>query len=202
MTWALRVVTRCPAVSWTRSPLTGPARSQVCKNLFNFIRITQIYRRRIRQKRRQRSSLLFGRRTKMSLLKSYMNATIAFLATRMIWRIVFKRTSILGGWWFGVMCTRWSSTFPKHPFCQMSVLLIVHFFKSSCCQILVRHLQRRPFPSLLSDSSFMLNIREHDVFVSKVSLILQFFKKFVKAPLFNFCHLLMRLNKSTLKKYV
>ena len=73
----------------------------------------------------------------------------------MIWRIVFKRTSILGGWWFGVMCTRWSSTFPKHPFCQMSVLLIVHFFKSSCCQILVRHLQRRPFPSLLSDSSFM-----------------------------------------------
>ena len=46
----------------------------------------------LRQKRRPRSSLLFGGRT----YKYH-------LAARMIWRKVFGRTSILIGWWFGMM---------------------------------------------------------------------------------------------------
>ena len=36
------------------------------------------------------------------------------LAARMFWRKGFVRTSILEGWWFGVVGTGWSSIFPKH----------------------------------------------------------------------------------------
>ena len=39
----------------------------------------------------------------------------------MIWKLVFGWTSFLGGWWLGVVWTRWSSVFLKHPFCQVSV---------------------------------------------------------------------------------
>ena len=45
------------------------------------------------------------------------------LAARMVWRTVFGRKSILGGWWFGVVWTGWSYIFPKHPIRQVSVLL-------------------------------------------------------------------------------
>ena len=75
-----------------------------------------------RQKRRQRSSLLFGRRTWMQPFSSKDDM-----------KQFFGRTSILGGGGFGVVWTRWSSTFLKHPFCQASVLLLILFFKSSWC---------------------------------------------------------------------
>ena len=35
------------------------------------------------------------------------------LAARIIWPKVFGRTSILLGWWFGMVWTRWSSIFPS-----------------------------------------------------------------------------------------
>ena len=43
----------------------------------------------------------------------------------------FRRTSIVGGWWFGVVWTGWSSVYLKRPFCQVSILLFIIFFKSS-----------------------------------------------------------------------
>ena len=49
------------------------------------------------------------------------------LAARMIYRIVFARTSIVGGWWFGV--NQMIIHFLKHAFCQVSVLLFILFFK-------------------------------------------------------------------------
>ena len=73
------------------------------------------HRRRNRQKRRQRSSLLFGGRT-------------IHLTARMIWRKVFWRISILGGWWFGVVWTRLIIHFSEDPFCQASILLCILFF--------------------------------------------------------------------------
>ena len=80
---------------------------------------------RNRRKRRQRSSLLFGGRI--------LECRTSHLAARMIWRKVFGRTTILGGWWFGVVWTRWSSIFLKHPFLQVPVILVILFFKSSWC---------------------------------------------------------------------
>ena len=87
-----------------------------------------IHRTRNRQKRRQMSSLLFG---------GHLEYRTSHWAARMIWRNVFGKTSILGGWWLGVVGTRWSSIFLKHPFCQASVLLRISilFFKSSWCKI-------------------------------------------------------------------
>ena len=86
----------------------------------------------------------------------------SFLAARMIRRKVFGRTSILGGWWFDVVWTGRSSIFLKHPFRQASVLLFIHFFKSSCAMYIyvyvVQHgielnpspkQHQRPLPSLL-----------------------------------------------------
>ena len=53
----------------------------------------------------------------------------------MIWTTVFERPSILVRWWFGMVWTRWSSIFPKHPFRQVAVILFILFFKSSWCKI-------------------------------------------------------------------
>ena len=81
------------------------------------------------------------------------------LAARMIWRNVFGRTSILGGWWFGVVWTRWSFIFLKHPFCQASVLLFIFLIKNhpgakSVVEWIPSPKQpRRPLSSLLSVSS-------------------------------------------------
>ena len=51
------------------------------------------------------------------------------LAARMIWRTVFGKTSILGGWRFGFMWTRWLSIFLKNPFCQASIILFILFIQ-------------------------------------------------------------------------
>ena len=67
--------------------------------------------RRIRQKRRQQSSLLFG--------------ALSHLATRMIWRKVFGRTSILGWRWFGVVWTK------NHPFFRNTHYAKCPFFNSA-----------------------------------------------------------------------
>ena len=42
---------------------------------------------------------------------------------------VFGKSSILRGWWFGKVRSRWSSFFLKHPFCPVSVLY--SFFSSN-----------------------------------------------------------------------
>ena len=57
------------------------------------------------------------------------------LAARLIGRKVSGRTIHFGGWWFGVVWTRWSFIFLKHQFCQGSVLLLILFLKSSWCLI-------------------------------------------------------------------
>ena len=62
------------------------------------LNICIVHRRRIRQKRRQRSSLQFGGPT-------------SHLAARMSWRKVYGRTFILGGRWFGVVWIGSSSIF-------------------------------------------------------------------------------------------
>ena len=66
-------------------------------------------------------------------LGDILECRISHFAARMIWRQIFKRTSILGGWWFGVMWTGWSLIFLKHPFRQVFVLPFFLFFKSSWC---------------------------------------------------------------------
>ena len=73
---------------------------------------TPRHRIRTRQKGRQRSSLLDRRNTWMS--------HFSHLEARVIWRKLHGRTSILEGWWFGVVSTGWSSIFPKHPFAKFS----------------------------------------------------------------------------------
>ena len=88
---------------------------QYCTNTWLFdpsehrIRIRQ----RIRQKRRQRSSLLFGGQTHL-----------AARIISQIWIKYFERISILGGWWFGLVWTGWSSMPPSlrssiNPFHQL-----------------------------------------------------------------------------------
>ena len=71
-------------------------------------------RRRIRQKGRQRSSLLFGGRTWMLHLP--------FSSKDDFKKEKNGRTFILGGWGFGLVWTGRSSMFPKHPIYQVSVL--------------------------------------------------------------------------------
>ena len=51
------------------------------------------------------------------------------LAARMIWKKVFGRTSILVGRWFGMVRTRWSSIFLKHPLREVAIILFILFFK-------------------------------------------------------------------------
>ena len=89
------------------------------------------HRRIIRQKIRQRSSLLVGWRTVLECRTNH-------LVARMIWRTVFGRTSILVGWWFhwfGAVWTRLSSFFSKNPIRQVAVILFILFIKSSWCKI-------------------------------------------------------------------
>ena len=45
----------------------------------------------------------------------------------MIWRKLFWENMVLGGWWFGVVWTGWSSIFPKHPFRQEAVFNLFLF---------------------------------------------------------------------------
>ena len=53
------------------------------------------------------------------------------LAARMIKTNIFGRTSIMVGWWFGMVWTGWSFIFPKHPFRQLAVILFILYLKSS-----------------------------------------------------------------------
>ena len=86
--------------------------------------LSYFHRRRNRQKRRQRSSLLFrGRNWRPHEPFSRKND----------FKKTLRKTSILGGWWFGVVWTRWSPIFLKHPLCQATVLQFILFFKSSWC---------------------------------------------------------------------
>ena len=72
-------------------------------------------------------------------LGDVLECRISHLAARMIWWKVFERTSILGGWWFGVVWTTWSSIFLKHPLCQVPVLLSILFSNLSGAKYVVRH---------------------------------------------------------------
>ena len=80
------------------------------------------------------------------------------LKARMIWRTVFGRTSILGGWWFGVVWTGRSFSFiiihsAKCSFFYSSISANHHVAKSVLRQgtksILSPKEQRRPLPSFL-----------------------------------------------------
>ena len=68
-----------------------------------------------------------------SWLGDVLECHTSHLAARMIWTKVIRRTntSILGGWWFGVVWTGRSSIFPKHAFRHVSIFQFIHFFKSS-----------------------------------------------------------------------
>ena len=84
------------------------------------------------------------------------------LAARIIWRKDFRRTSILGDWWFGVVWTDdhpffWSIHSAKSPFFYSSI-----YSNCSVAKSVVRHgieriqspkQQRRPLASILSISS-------------------------------------------------
>ena len=76
---------------------------------------------------------------------------------------VFGRTSILVGWWFGMVWIGWSSIFPKHPFRKVAVVIFILFFKSSWWKISSAarngiEQQRRPLHSLLSLSFFYVRV--------------------------------------------
>ena len=69
--------------------------------------------------------------------------------------VIWGRYLNVLGWWFGMVCTGWSSTFSKHPFRQVAFILFILLFKF----ILVKvrqgiesipswpKLQQRPLPS-------------------------------------------------------
>ena len=110
---------------------------------------------RIRQKGRQMLGLLVGGRTWMphKPFSSKDDSKKSFWKNIHLGRVVV-----------GCSVTRWSSIFRKYPFRQVAVSLVILFFKSSCAKWLVRHgiksvpspnQQRRPLPSLLSESSSM-----------------------------------------------
>ena len=137
-------------MNWTRAPLTCWHRQEM----------GEIHRRRIRYERKQRSSLI---------LWNVLESRASHLAARIIWRKVFGRTSILGKvvLKFGMVWTRLSSIFPKHPFHEVSVLQFILSLNHPGAKSLVRHRiepipsakqQRRPLPALLSDSSSMWEI--------------------------------------------
>ena len=73
-------------------------------------------------------SLLFGGTYRYC---SWMLYCTIHLAARMIWRKVLEEHQFWEGG--GLVWTRWSSIFLKHPFCQASVLQIILFFKSAWC---------------------------------------------------------------------
>ena len=82
------------------------------------LHIKLTHRRRIRQKRRP--SLLFVGRTVL-----YLNAALAIYCSSYVYlKESFGRRSILGGWWFGVVWTGWSSVRSScHPFLQIILVL-------------------------------------------------------------------------------
>ena len=53
----------------------------------------------------------------------------------MIWTKVFGRTSILVGWWLGMVWTRWSTVFSKHPFRPVAFFYSSFSSKSSWWKI-------------------------------------------------------------------
>ena len=55
------------------------------------------------------------------------------ISARSILKKSFGRTSIVGGWWFGLVRTRRSSIFLKHLSRQVYIRIFIHFFKSRCC---------------------------------------------------------------------
>ena len=77
---------------------------------------------------------------------------------------ILGRTSILVGWWFGMVWTRWSFIFSQHPFHQLAFILFILFFKIFLFRkFLIRQeiesmsspkQQRRPLHSLRSLSFF------------------------------------------------
>ena len=74
------------------------------------------------------------------------------LAARIIWRKVFGRTFILGGWWFWCGVNRMIIHFSKDPFQKvpLAVILVIFFFNSSWYKIAsVVKQQQRPLASLL-----------------------------------------------------
>ena len=111
----------------------------------------------LRQKRRQRSSLLLGGRTWIT----HQPVSSKDDSMNKFWKnIHFGRVVVL------CVVNRIIIPFLKHLFRQVSVLLCILFFKSSWCWIFsaVRYWinsvppnqRRRPSPSLLSDSSSMV----------------------------------------------
>ena len=79
----------------------------------------------------------------------------------MIWIKVFGRTSLLVGWLFGIVWTRWSFIFSMHPFCLYSIhpFLQTHprgkyLVRQRIESITFSKQQRRLLPSFLSLSFF------------------------------------------------
>ena len=107
------------------------------------------YRRRINTvlKGRQRSSLLVWGGTVLTCRTNHLTA-------RMIWRKLFRKTSILGGCRDLVWCGVNQPIFQSIHF---AIILFILFFKSSWCKIAsaarncpAPKQQRRPLPSLLN----------------------------------------------------
>ena len=97
---------------------------------------------RLIQKKRQRSSLLVGGR----------------LAARMIWRQVFERISILVGWWFGLMWLDYDMYIFFKAFFQVTVILFIHFFKSSWCKIASDSVPQTAATTFAFSSVFILHL--------------------------------------------
>ena len=84
----------------------------------------------------------------------------------MLLRKVFGRTTIFGGW-----CLLWceltgrSSFFPKYPFGQLSIFLLIHLFKSYCAlqnssdDLCVFLLYKSFFYELPKAFSFVLSVK-------------------------------------------
>ena len=92
------------------------------------IHVLKPYNKNLTEGKPKRSSLIIEGR-------NWIECCTIDLAARIIWKNVFGRTSILGGLWFGVVWTGWSSIFSNLifsnlPLCQESVLQIILFFKS------------------------------------------------------------------------
>ena len=91
--------------------------------LLHLLYYTVCHTIRIRPKGRQRSSLLVGGRRELECRTSRSKDDCG--------RNFFERTSLLKGWSFGVVKPARSWFFPKHPFRQVTVLLLILFFRSS-----------------------------------------------------------------------
>ena len=140
-TWAVSV-----GVGWTgaaawRSPLAAQHALQL--HAFNAMQLHLVrnimyvcvwwvycsHRIRIRQKGKAKGK---GRRC---WLRDGLKCRTSHLASRMIWRTVFGRTSILVGGGLAYGMNRRSSIFSRHPLRQADVILLIFFFKSSWYKI-------------------------------------------------------------------